>query len=466
MAAFATLILAGDGIGAMYTWQGGAKGGAGSDGTNLFKAANWSPSGFTAKNNDLVFTNVNDSLSSILNVSASATLNSITYGVGALSFTLTNSTFQLTLGGGTNIIDNSTNLETLSVGIILGGDAIWKITNGAHLVINGAVSDGSASHGITMMGGGTLSLNGANSFNGGFTLSTGTLILGNSQALGFSGSGGTGAVSVSASGTIRAGVSGLKIGNAIQLSTNRLTLDASGYAWTHSGPISGNGGGISVVSTGAPGAMTLSGRNSYTGSTFIQDVLLSLGVGGLLGGTSGIQIASGGGLLLSDSNQINSLASLTLQGGKLSMVSPSSSARTSLQSFASLTLTTNSVIDFGALAGTSLLNFGSIYGLGNHTLSVYNWNGTTLWGTASSTGGAGQDTRLVDFSSGMLSSSELSHISFYSGAGTGFLGTGGIMGHEIIPVPEPAVIITPLLILLMLPFLMRRKDRLDLPQGL
>lgn len=459
------MILIGDCIGATYTWQGGAKGGAGSDGTNLFKAANWSQGGFTARNSDLIFTNINDSPSSILNVSASATLNSITYGVGALSFTLTNSTFQLTLNGGTNIIDYSTNMETLSVGIVLGGDATWKITNGAHLAINSTVSDGAASYGITMIGGGTLSLKDANTFNGGFTLSTGTLILGNSLALGFSGSGGTGAVSVSGAGTIRAGVSGLQIGNAIHLSTNCLTLDAAGYAWIHSGPISGNGGGINVVSTGSPGTMTLSGSNSYTGSTFIQDVLLSLGVGGLLGNTSGIQIASGGGLLLTESNQVNSLASLTLQGGKISMVSASSSARTSYQALASLTLTTNSLIDFGALSGASTLNFGSISGLSSHTLNVYNWNGTTLWGETSTPGGAGQYTHLLDASSGMLSSAELSHISFYSGAGTGFLGTGGIMGHEIIPVPEPAVIITPLLILMILPFFMRIEWRLDLPQG-
>ena len=52
-----------------YTWQGGARGGGGADQTNLFKAANWSPNGFSAQNSDLIFTNVNTSPSSILDVS-------------------------------------------------------------------------------------------------------------------------------------------------------------------------------------------------------------------------------------------------------------------------------------------------------------------------------------------------------------------------------------------------------------
>jgi hypothetical protein len=110
-----------------------------------------------------------------------------------------------------------------------------------------------------------------------------------------------------------------------------------------------------------------------------------------------------------------------------------------------LTLTANSVIDFANLSGISSLTFSSIGGLSTYTLSVYDWNGTTARGTTSTTGGVGQTTSLIDL--GGLTASQLSNISFYSGFGTGFLGTGVFSGNQIIPVPEPRVVISSLFLL-------------------
>ena len=67
-----------------YTWEGGARGGGGTDQTNFFKAGNWSPNGFNAENSDLIFTNANASSSSILDVKDSTRLNSITFGGSSL----------------------------------------------------------------------------------------------------------------------------------------------------------------------------------------------------------------------------------------------------------------------------------------------------------------------------------------------------------------------------------------------
>ena len=126
------------------------------------------------------------------------------------------------------------------------------------------------------------------------------------------------------------------------------------------------------------------------------------------------------------------------------------STRDPNQTFGTLTLTANSVIDFANLSGTSVLTFGSITGLSSYSLSIYDWNGTTYWGNTSTIGGTNQTTQLIDLSG--LTQSQLNNISFYSGFGTGFLGTGIFSGSQIIPVPEPSVIISAVLLLIWILF--------------
>jgi hypothetical protein len=102
------------------------------------------------------------------------------------------------------------------------------------------------------------------------------------------------------------------------------------------------------------------------------------------------------------------------------------------------------VISFANLRGTSSMSFGSIT-LNGNSLSIYNWNGTNLWGTTSTTGGENQFTHLL--TSTGLSQSDLNSISFYSGEGTGFLGNGFYNGSEIVPVPEPGAVIAACMLL-------------------
>jgi len=162
---------------------------------------------------------------------------------------------------------------------------------------------------------------------------------------------------------------------------------------------------------------------------------------------------SGGTLLLSGNNQVNTNATLNLKGGTLSMGGQgSSNSRATAQNFASLTLTGNSTIDFSALSGQSALYFSTISGLSAaNTLSIYNWSGTPQWGTTSS----GDPTHLYDMGgNGDLSTTQLSYISFYgtvNGVANQFMGTGSSFSSggliEIVPVPEPGVIIAALLLL-------------------
>jgi hypothetical protein len=200
--------------------------------------------------------------------------------------------------------------------------------------------------------------------------------------------------------------------------------------------------------------VNLTGNNTYTGGTTIGGSgKIDLGGGGSISGTTNIVVNAGSSFLLGGggrTNPVNTLATVSLGSARttnvatLSMAGAGASTRTASQTFSTLTLTGNSVIDFANLGGNSSLTFSSIV-MNGYTLSIYNWSGTNQWGTLSPTQ-EGTHTRFYDLrQSG--DQVNLANISFYSGVGTGFLGTGSFSGTEIVPVPEPSVVISALLLL-------------------
>ena len=192
---------------------------------------------------------------------------------------------------------------------------------------------------------------------------------------------------------------------------------------------------ISAVTSGkgvllqrGPAMVTMTGSNTFSGQITVDNSALNLGTTGSFL-NSLITVQNGGTLLLgaSTAGQINNL---TLNHGALSLGGNGVSRAS--QSLGTLTLTGNSSIDFSSLGGnTSSLAFKSIE-IGGYELQVFNY-------TAGS-------THLYDYALSDGIKPNLNQVSFYSGSvtGSGFLGVGGIAvnGYEIIPIPEPSVVIT------------------------
>jgi len=151
---------------------------------------------------------------------------------------------------------------------------------------------------VFQSGSGTTTFFASNSFSGGLTVEAGTAKAGIANT-----AFGSGRVAVENGATLdldifNETVGGL-IGNKddkgdgeIHLGTGTLTLNQD-FGSEFSGEISGTSGGLVKNGTGT---LTLSGQNSYSGATFVNDGFLVQGAHGALSGTSAYTVTSGGTL--------------------------------------------------------------------------------------------------------------------------------------------------------------------------
>jgi len=204
--------------------------------------------------------------------------------------------------------------------------------------------------------------------------------------------------------------------------------------------ISGNvSGGTGSLTKDGPGQLTLTGDNVFTGTTVVSGgTLLAAGAGSnqALGKTGAVIINSGGTLMLGASNQINSTASVTLNGGTFNSNGLSEGTGTAA-GLGTLTLSASSTIKLGA--GSSIISFANSTGSAWATgaiLSIVDWSGNTS--------GGGTD-RLYFGASGSagLTSGQIGQIQFINPAGLAagtygatLLGTNELVPVFIVPVPE------------------------------
>ncbi len=226
----------------------------------------------------------------------------------------------LTLSGGTLATTASFTLNA-NRGISLGASGgTIDVAGGTTLTYNG-IAAGTGS--LTKTDTGTLVLGGANTYSGTTTISAGTLQVGASNAIpgssdltdnatldldGYSDTIGA----LSGSGTVTSSVAG----------PVTLTVGATNDSGTFTGVIQDGGGTVALTVTGT-GTETLSGANTYTGTTTINAGAISVSADDNLGAVPGTAIPG----------------SLTLNGGTLATT-------------ASFTLNANRGINLGASGGT------------------------------------------------------------------------------------------------------------------
>jgi autotransporter-associated beta strand protein len=191
-----------------------------------------------------------------------------------------------------------------------------------------------------------------------------------------------------------------------------------------------------------PGTQTLTGASNYTGPTNVTGGTLEVSgsIGGSIGGTA-VAVTTGGTLLLSGSetDRLRNGSSVNLSSGTLAFANTAGGGLS--ETVGALTLSGNSTLDFGTGTNGNTISFGSVATFSSGTLAIWNWSGS-----AGLTGDNGsdltQDRLLFDAPGSGFSPSQLSQISFYSGAGTGFIGNGSQISFgssfEIVPVPEPS----------------------------
>ncbi len=240
----------------------------------------------------------------------------------------------LTIGTGSGVgaINSSNGTNTISAGITLGNAATFQHTTaGGSLIISGAVTNGanlltiggagtttisgiigSGAGGLTKNDAGTLNLNAANTYSGTTTVNAGTLAYGVNNAIA------SGAVTVSG-GTLSIGGFSDTVG-AVSLTSGSITgsggtLTGTSFA-VESGTVSAILGGSGVALTKSTGgSVTLSGANTYTGTTTVNAGTLIYGVNSALS-TGGLTVNTTGTVNIG--SFIDTVGSVIINGGTIS----------------------------------------------------------------------------------------------------------------------------------------------------
>jgi autotransporter-associated beta strand protein len=344
--------------------------------------------------------------------------------VGALYFTWA--------GSETNFVATISNIVSVPVsnfeitGAIQGGNNV--VTFGAagptaqgvggNLTVSGIISGAgnTATNAATVTslikdGAGILTLSGANTYTGDTRIEAGTVTVASGGTLG------------SGSDVLLSGTSVLRLLNNVtvgsfQGTTNttvfinagqRLTMNgANKGAVVQAGRITGDGG-LTLAGSGNT-LLQLTGDNDFSGTTVVSGGVLELAATGAAAGalhrTTEVTVGSGATLLISDSDQINNAASITLSGGTIRRGNGVS------ETMGRLTLTGPSTLDFGSGTGQGSLAFAGSYTGNGHKLTINNFDfGSTLSFQSNLTSSI-SNTSLFEFVNGGFSSTSWNGTTF------------------------------------------------------
>jgi mucin-19 len=355
----------------------------------------------------------------------------ITFGGGTLQFSDSNTTdyssrFSTASNQAYNIdTSQSSGSVTLAAPLTSSGGTLAKTGSGT-LTLSGINTYG----GLTTVSAGKLELNatGGNAIAGDLTISGGTVKLLQAHQMASDKTLVVGGGTFDLQGYNQSAAHVRMTGGSIIGSGGTLT-SATDYD-VQFGTISAILGGSVGLNKTSSGTVTLTGANTYTGTTTIGSGTLALGANNAL--PTGSSVVLGGGKLATDGfSQTNVL------GG--------------------LTLTADSTIDMGAL-GSSVLDFADSHSVSwSGTLAIANWNGSMA--------GGGADELIFGSSSSGLTLSQLGEIVFSnpnglsSDYGATILPTGEVVpGAMLSPEPSDIAILTSGAFLLV-GFALRRRRR-------
>ncbi len=270
-------------------------------------------------NNQLVGTSqtgaltINGALVATTNFAHTMYFSSFAMNDGTLSTSTTNSTaFGAFFFNGAKTI-TATGANTISgagvIGISSGNVLTLSPTSAADSInVTGTIGIGTSgtAGGVTKAGAGTVTFGGVNIYTGPTNVTGGTLRLSNSLALQGStlATGGTGIVFDSSVATHAFTFGGLAGSANLALADNAgspnavaLTVGNNNATTTYTGVLSGAGGALTKIGTGT---LTLSGANTYSGTTTVSAGTLQLndanalpGGTGATGGSSALTLAGG-----------------------------------------------------------------------------------------------------------------------------------------------------------------------------
>jgi fibronectin-binding autotransporter adhesin len=191
------------------------------------------------------------------------TFGGITFNSGASVFSIGGN--QFTLASAASIVNSSSSAEVINNNIILGGAGTVS-ASGGNLALGGIISDGSLGYNLTLNGGKTVTLSGANTFGGTLTINSGTTLsigaagnLGSGTAISF---GGSSTSTFSAwSALIVPNTYTITVGSS---STGKFTSPTSGNALQIAAKITGAGG--CSHGSGSGTVRFSNDNNDYTGN--------------------------------------------------------------------------------------------------------------------------------------------------------------------------------------------------------
>ena len=299
-------------------------------------------------------------------------------GAGTLTFTISNAPLNnIYVNGGTLEFGTAGSINNAVSPIFINTGATFLYNSTTAKTLSGGLSGGGN---LTKNNSSTLTLAASNSFSGTTTISAGTLSLTHSLALqnsildtanSMTGLNATGLKTTVTTLTLGA-LSGNKDLSTVFAPTSggystltSLTLNPGmGISASYSGAIGNGALGMSVIKTGA-GTQTLSGINTYTGTTSVNQGTLALAGGSL---ASPIIVANGAYLGLTVGSPTTSTASVTLNEGHKLRISGSVDNSSSYK-----------LIKAASISGVPTLETP----IANYTLELAN-NATELWLVSSS----------------------------------------------------------------------------------